>query len=120
MHDQLRIFTGSGNPRLTRDICDYLGLPLGRANITRFSNENIFVQIEENVRERDCFVVQPLSSPVSENLVELLIMLDAPRASPPSSPITPMRAPTRRTCPAFRWPPGWSRICWGRPGPPGC
>jgi len=81
MHDQLRIFTGSGNPRLTRDICDYLGLPLGRANITRFSNENIFVQIEENVRERDCFVVQPLSSPVSENLVELLIMLDALRSA---------------------------------------
>jgi ribose-phosphate pyrophosphokinase len=81
MHDQLRIFTGSGNPQLTRDICDYLGLPLGRANITRFSNENIFVQIEENVRERDCFVVQPLSSPVSENLVELLIMLDALRSA---------------------------------------
>jgi ribose-phosphate pyrophosphokinase len=77
VHEQIRVFTGNGNPALAQEICDHLGIPLGRAHIRRFSNENIFVQIQENVRERDVFVVQPLSSPVSENLVELLIMIDA-------------------------------------------
>lgn len=81
MQDQIKIFTGNGNPQLAQEICDHLGIPLGKAEIRRFSNENIFVQICENVRERDVFVVQPLSSPVSENLVELLIMLDALRGA---------------------------------------
>jgi len=77
LDDAIKVFTGNGNPALAQEICDHLGIPLGKATIRRFSNENIFVQIQENVRERDVFVVQPLSSPVSENLVELLIMLDA-------------------------------------------
>lgn len=77
MRDEIKVFTGNGNAGLAREICDHLGIPLGRAEVQRFANENIFVQIEENVRERDVFVVQPLSSPVSENLVELLIMMDA-------------------------------------------
>lgn len=81
MPDEIRVFTGSGNPALAQAICDHLSIPLGKAHITRFSNENVFVQILENVRERDVFVVQPLSSPVSENLVELLIMLDALRSA---------------------------------------
>lgn len=81
MQDAIKVFSGSGNPELAREICDHLGIPLGKAHIARFSNENIFVQIEENVRERDVFVVQPLSSPVSENLIELLIMLDALRGA---------------------------------------
>ncbi len=77
MQDEIKIFTGSSNPQLAQAICDELGIPLGEANISRFSNDNIFVQICENVRERDVFVVQSLCSPVSDNLVELLIMLDA-------------------------------------------
>jgi len=77
VRDEIKVFTGNGNAGLAREICDHLGIPLGRAEVQRFANENIFVQIEENVRERDVFVVQPLSSPVSENLVELLIMMDA-------------------------------------------
>ena len=81
MLDEIRIFTGNGNPQLAQAICDHLGIPLGKAHITRFSNENIFVQVLENVRERDVFVIQPLSSPVSENLLELLIMLDALRSA---------------------------------------
>ncbi len=81
MQDRIKVFTGSGNPALSQAICDYLGIPLGRSRISRFSNENIFVQILENVRERDVFVVQPLSIPVSENLLELLIMLDALRSA---------------------------------------
>jgi ribose-phosphate pyrophosphokinase len=81
VQDEVKVFTGNGNPALAQAICDHLAIPLGKADITRFSNENIFVQVLENVRERDVFVVQPLSTPVSENLVELLIMMDALRSA---------------------------------------
>jgi len=81
VRDQIKVFTGRGNPALAQAICDQLKIPMGKADISRFSNENIVVQILENVRERDVFVVQPLSSPVSENLIELLIMLDALRSA---------------------------------------
>jgi ribose-phosphate pyrophosphokinase len=81
LQDRIKVFSGNGNPALAQAICDHLGIPLGKANIRRFSNENVFVQVLENVRERDVFVVQPLSIPVSENLVELLIMLDALRSA---------------------------------------
>jgi ribose-phosphate pyrophosphokinase len=81
VRNRIKVFTGGGNPALAQAICDELDIPLGQADIRRFSNENIFVQILENVRERDVFVVQPLSTPVSENLVELLIMLDALRSA---------------------------------------
>jgi ribose-phosphate pyrophosphokinase len=75
--EELKVFTGNAHPTLAKSICDYLKIPLGQAKVTQFSNENIFVQILENVRERDVFVVQPLCSPVNKNLVELLIMIDA-------------------------------------------
>jgi len=81
VRDRIKVFSGRGNPALAQAICDELDIPLSQADIRRFSNENIFVQILENVRERDVFLVQPLSSPVSENLVELLIMLDALRSA---------------------------------------
>lgn len=75
--DELKVFTGNAHPALARDVAGYLDIPLGKAEVFEFSNENIFVRILENVRQRDTFVIQPLSSPVSKNLVELLIMLDA-------------------------------------------
>jgi ribose-phosphate pyrophosphokinase len=75
--DELKVFTGNAHPALAQAIVDYLGIPLGKCQVFEFSNENIFVRIEENVRQRDTFVIQPLSSPVNKNLVELLIMLDA-------------------------------------------
>ena len=75
--DELKVFTGNAHPMLAQAICEYLKIPLGKAEVFEFSNENIFVRILENVRERDVFVVQPLSSPVNKNLVELLIMIDA-------------------------------------------
>ncbi len=75
--DELKIFTGNAHPILAKSICDYLGIPLGKADVFQFSNENIFVRILENVRQRDVFVVQPICSPVNQNLVELLIMIDA-------------------------------------------
>jgi ribose-phosphate pyrophosphokinase len=77
MMDELKVFSGTAHPALARDVCDYLDIPLGEAEVFEFSNENIFVRILENVRERDVFIVQPISSPVNKSLVELLIMLDA-------------------------------------------
>jgi ribose-phosphate pyrophosphokinase len=62
---------------LAQAICEYLNIPLGKAEVFEFSNENIFVRVQENVRERDVFVIQPFSTPVNKNLVELLIMIDA-------------------------------------------
>ncbi len=75
--DELKVFSGNAHPGLAQAVCEYLNLPLGQAEIFQFSNENIFVRILENVRERDVFVIQPFCAPVSNNLVELLIMLDA-------------------------------------------
>ena len=77
MMDELKVFSGTAHPSLAGAVCDYLGIPLGEVEVFEFSNENIFVHILENVRERDVFVIQPICSPVSRSLVELLIMLDA-------------------------------------------
>ena len=75
--DELKVFTGNAHPALAQAVTEYLGIPLGKSEVFQFSNENIFVRILENVRQRDTFVIQPLSSPVNNNLVELLIMIDA-------------------------------------------
>jgi ribose-phosphate pyrophosphokinase len=75
--DEMKVFSGNAHPALAQAIAAYLGIPLGKCEVIQFSNENTFVRILENVRERDVFVVQPISSPVNQNLVELLIMLDA-------------------------------------------
>jgi ribose-phosphate pyrophosphokinase len=75
--DELTVFTGNAHPALARQISEYLGLPLGKCEVFKFSNENIFVRILENVREHDVFIVQPICSPVNDSLVELLIMIDA-------------------------------------------
>jgi ribose-phosphate pyrophosphokinase len=75
----LKVFAGASHPSLATDICQQLGIPLGRAHTTRFSNENLKIKIDENVREQDVFVVQTACPPLSEHIVELLIMLDALR-----------------------------------------
>jgi len=75
--DELKVFSGTAHPALAGAVCEYLGIPLGEVEVFEFSNENIFVRILENVRERDVFVIQPICSPVNKSLVELLIMLDA-------------------------------------------
>jgi ribose-phosphate pyrophosphokinase len=75
--DELKVFSGNAHPELTKAITDYLGIPLGNCEVMQFSNENTFVRILENVRERDTFIVQPISSPVNSHLMELLIMIDA-------------------------------------------
>lgn len=77
--DELRIFTGNGNPALADAICARLGIPLGDMTIRMFSNQNIFVKLNESVREKDVFVIQSLGLPLSDRIMELLIMLDACR-----------------------------------------
>ena len=71
------IYTGNANPDLARKIAHYLGIELGRAEVFQFANENIFVKILDNARERDVFLIQPTCSPVSSSIMELLIMIDA-------------------------------------------
>lgn len=71
------IYSGSANPKLSKDIAEYLGKPLGKVNLTRFPDGEIFVQFEENIRRADVFIIQPTCSPPNEHLMELLIMLDA-------------------------------------------
>src|SRR5438094_5785648 len=75
--DELSIFTGNANRQLAAAICRELRIPLGDADVFQFSNENIFVKINENVRGRDVFVIQPFSAPVNRSIMELLIILDA-------------------------------------------
>ena len=75
--DELKVFTGNAHPALAQAVTEYLGMPLGRCEVFEFGNENIFVRILDNVRQRDTFVVQPICSPVNKSLVELLIMIDA-------------------------------------------
>jgi ribose-phosphate pyrophosphokinase len=77
MNRELRIFTGSAHPALGEAITRYLGMPLGRAYLARFSDGEVWFQIQDNVRGVDVFVVQPTAPPVNENLMELLVMLDA-------------------------------------------
>jgi len=79
--DDLKILTGNGNPALARKVCDYLGLPLGDVTVSRFPDGEINVKINEDVRGRDIFIIQPTCPPVNENLMELLVMVDAARRS---------------------------------------
>jgi ribose-phosphate pyrophosphokinase len=76
-YDRIKIFTGSANPALAEEICQQLGLPLGSASLRTFADGEIYIQIQENVRGADVFVVQPTSKPVDRHLIELLLMIDA-------------------------------------------
>jgi len=75
--DQFEIYHGNANPELARKIARYLGTDCGKAEVFQFANENIFVKILDNVREKDIFLVQPTSHPVNQSIMELLIMIDA-------------------------------------------
>ena len=77
MGRELRVFTGTAHPALGEAIARFLGVPLGRAHLSRFSDGEVWFQIQDNVRGADVFVVQPSGPPVNENLMELLVMIDA-------------------------------------------
>ncbi|HDN97615.1 MAG: phosphoribosylpyrophosphate synthetase [Candidatus Omnitrophota bacterium] len=81
--DDCLIFSGNANPELSKKIAEYLGKELGKIKIYRYSDGEIGVKIEENVRGKDVFVIQPTCPPVNENLMELLVMLDAFRRASP-------------------------------------
>jgi ribose-phosphate pyrophosphokinase len=81
MTSELKIFSGNGNPRLARAICDYLRLRLGNLQLIKFSDGEIYCQVLENVRGTDVFVIQPTCPPVNENLLELLIVVDSLKRS---------------------------------------
>ncbi|MGB8992455.1 MAG: ribose-phosphate diphosphokinase, partial [Desulfobaccales bacterium] len=75
--DDLKIFTGNANRPLAEKICQHLGIPLGEAVVGRFSDGEISVEFQENVRGKDVYVIQPTCMPCNENLMELLVMMDA-------------------------------------------
>jgi ribose-phosphate pyrophosphokinase len=75
--DKFKVFSGTSNPDLAREVCDNLDIPLGQADLRKFSDGEIYVQIQENVRGGDVFVIQPTCDPVAHNLMQLLLMIDA-------------------------------------------
>ncbi len=77
--DKLKVFTGRGNPQLAQHICDYLQVPMGRGRTELFPDGELIIRVEEDVRGRDCFVVQPTSHPVNAHLMELMIWIDCLR-----------------------------------------
>ena len=78
---QLKLFSGSAHPALAQEIAAYLGVPMGRASLRRFSDTEVSFQIDENIRGTDVFILQPTCTPVDANLVELCVMIDAFRRS---------------------------------------
>jgi ribose-phosphate pyrophosphokinase len=78
---ELKIFSGSAHPNLTKEIADFLGVPVGQARLRRFPDSEVSFQIDENIRGADVFIIQPTSMPVDQHLMELLVMIDAFRRS---------------------------------------
>jgi ribose-phosphate pyrophosphokinase len=77
MRNDILVFSGRSHPELAQSICDHLHVPLGRSEVVQFSNENLMVQVGENVREADVFLIQTSAPPVNEYLIETLIYIDA-------------------------------------------
>ena len=77
--DSLKVFSGNANPKLAHAVAQYLNIPLGRATVNRFSDGEVMVEINENVRGSDVFIVQSTCSPTNDNLMEVMIMVDALR-----------------------------------------
>ncbi len=81
MKSELKVFSGNGNLKLAHAICDYLRIPLGQLKLSRFSDGEVYCQVLENVRGTDVFVIQPTCQPVNDNLIELLLVVDALKRS---------------------------------------
>jgi hypothetical protein len=77
MPKEIQLFTGNAHSELAQEVAAYLGIPVGDATVTKFSDGEIMVHIHENVRGYDTFVLQPTCSPVNDNIIELLLMIDA-------------------------------------------
>ena len=77
--EEMKVFSGNSHTALAENVCTYLEMPLGQARVSKFSNDNTFVQYEENIRQQDVFIIQPFAYPVNDTIMELLIMIDAAR-----------------------------------------
>src|SRR5260370_30118034 len=77
--DELEIFTGNSNPALAREVCEYLSVKLCQVEVGRFPDGEVMIEVRENVRGGDCFVIQSTCTPPNENLMELLLLMDALR-----------------------------------------
>ncbi|MEI6300639.1 MAG: ribose-phosphate pyrophosphokinase [Betaproteobacteria bacterium] len=78
-YDSLMVFTGNANPKLAQEVVKRLNIPLGQASVGKFSDGEVMVELNENVRGHDCFVLQPTCAPTNDNLMEVLVMVDALR-----------------------------------------
>ena len=112
---KLKIFTGNANPELAKEIADYLGLELGKAFVGKFNNGEIQVMIDESVRGKDVFVIQPTCQPANDTLMELLIMQMPSNALrlntlPPLFRIMVMHVRTARPAAVNRLHPNWLLI----------
>jgi ribose-phosphate pyrophosphokinase len=108
--DRFKVFCGTANEPLCDEVCQFLGLTRGQAQVTRFADGEAYVQIQENVRGADVFVMQPTSHPVDMHLMELLLMMDAlKRAS--ARRITGMRGRTGKTSRGCRFRRSWWPTC---------
>ena len=77
LYEELKVFSGNANPVLAASVVEYLGIPLGKLDAFKFSNDNTFVRFHENIRQRDVFLIQSFSYPVNDSVMEMLIMIDA-------------------------------------------
>ncbi len=77
LYEELKVFSGNANRGFAESVCDYLNIPLGKIEVFKFTNDNTFVRILENIRQRDVFLIQSFSHPVNDSVMELLIMIDA-------------------------------------------
>ena len=77
LYEDMKVFSGNAHQKLAKDICAYMDIPLGKCEVFKFSNDNTFVKILENIRQQDVFLVQPIAYPVNDHIMELLIMIDA-------------------------------------------
>ena len=77
LYEDMKVFSGNAHRKLAKDICAYMDIPLGKCEVFKFSNDNTFVRILENIRQQDVFLVQPIAYPVNDHIMELLIMIDA-------------------------------------------
>ena len=107
----IKVFCGNANRPLAEEICRLMGTKLGEAEVKGFADGEVSVSLYETVRGSDVFVVQSTCKPVNDNLMELLVMIDALRrasaVSPPLSPISAMPVRTARPRPAIPFPQSW-------------
>ena len=75
--NEIKVFTGNAHPELAREIVEYLGISLGDITVSKFCDGETLIKINENIREDDIFIIQPSCEPVNDNIMELLIMIDA-------------------------------------------